>query len=126
MNNKEVANEWFEFAKRDLESARFLMNMHPMPIEIICYHCQQSAEKYLKGYAALNGSSIAKTHDLVILNKICKNYNKDFITIDDECVELVVYGVQVRYPYELEVNEQDMKFAIECADKIEKFLNLIN
>jgi hypothetical protein len=48
--------------------------------------------------------------------------NIDFRNINDECIELVVYGVQVRYPYELEVNERDMRFAIECAEKIEKFL----
>ena len=40
-----IYSEWFEFAKRDLESAKFLINMHPVPIEIICYHCEQSAEK---------------------------------------------------------------------------------
>lgn len=122
MNNKEIANEWFEYAKRDLKSAKFLTNMHPIPIEIVCYHCEQSAEKYLKGYIVLNGSKVAKTHDLVIINKTCKNYNKDFSSIDDQCIELVVYGVQARYPYELEVNQQDMKYAIECAEKIEKFI----
>jgi hypothetical protein len=26
------------YAERDLDSARFLMKMHPVPIEIICYH----------------------------------------------------------------------------------------
>ena len=111
--------------KRDLLSAKFLTNMHPIPIEIICYHCQQSAEKYLKGYIALNGSSVAKTHDLVILNKSCKNYNTDFNTIDTECIELVIYGVQARYPYELEVNNDDMQFAIECAEIIEKLIEKI-
>jgi len=34
----------------DLNTAEYLKNMKPLPIEIICYHCQQSAEKYLKGY----------------------------------------------------------------------------
>lgn len=122
MDNREVAKEWFQFAKLDLESAKFLTNMHPIPIEIICYHCEQSAEKYIKGYMALNGQSIAKTHDLVILNKSCKKYSSDFSDIDDECIELVAYGVQVRYPYELEVNIQDMKTAIVCAEKIQKLI----
>jgi HEPN domain-containing protein len=122
MKNSEVANEWFQFGKTDLEAAKFLTKMHPLPIEVICYHCQQSAEKYLKGYIAFNGSSIAKTHDLVILNKTCKNYSDNFRDIDDECIELVAYGVQVRYPYELEVNEQDMKTALICAEKIAKFI----
>lgn len=42
--------------------------------------------------------------------------------IDDECIELVAYGVQVRYPYELEVNIEDMKTAIVCAEKIQKLV----
>ena len=122
MKNSEVANEWFQFAKTDLESAKFLTKMHPLPIEVICYHCQQSAEKYLKGYIALNGGNIVKIHDLVILNKASKNYSAKFKHIDDECIELVAYGVQVRYPYELEVNEEDMKTALVCAEKIAKFI----
>jgi len=36
----------------DLGTAEYLQNMSPLPLEIICYHCQQSAEKYLKGYLA--------------------------------------------------------------------------
>ena len=58
MDNNKIYNEWFEFAK-------FLMNMHPRPIEIICYHCEQSAEKYLKGYLIKAGNKIERTHDLV-------------------------------------------------------------
>ena len=54
MNNRDIAQEWFMFATNDLKSAEFLLNMKPLPLEIICYHCQQSAEKYLKGYIALN------------------------------------------------------------------------
>ena len=64
MDNNKIYTEWFEFAKRDLESAKFLMNMHPRPIEIICYHCEQSAEKYLKGYLIKAGNKIERTHDL--------------------------------------------------------------
>jgi len=45
MDNISVSKEWFKYAERDLESAIFLIKMHPVPIEIICYHCEQSAEK---------------------------------------------------------------------------------
>jgi HEPN domain-containing protein len=72
MDNKDIAKEWFKIAKTDLSSAQFLQSMSPVPIEIICYHCQQSAEKYLKGFLALKGEEIKKTHDLVQLNKICQ------------------------------------------------------
>jgi hypothetical protein len=52
MDNKKFSKEWFLIADADLGSAGFLQNMKPIPIEIICYHCQQSAEKFLKGFLA--------------------------------------------------------------------------
>ena len=98
------------------------MNMYPKPIEIICYHCEQSAEKYLKGYIIFIGNSLERTHDLVLLNSKCKNIDISFEYIEDTCIELVPYGVQVRYPYQLEVTEDDMKNAIDSAEKVQKFI----
>ncbi len=122
MNNKEITKEWFNFGENDLNSAKFLLQMKPTPLEIICYHCQQSSEKYLKGYIALNGGTIVKTHDLTLLNKICMKYDKEFKKIEDDCIELVDYGVQVRYPFNLELEEYDMKKAIESAESIRNFI----
>jgi len=42
MDNVTQAQEWHRFAAMDLDSAEYLLKMHPVPIEIICYHCQQS------------------------------------------------------------------------------------
>ena len=49
MDNRTRAQEWQRLAEMDLSSAQYLLNMHPVPVENICYLCQQSAEKYLKG-----------------------------------------------------------------------------
>ncbi len=57
MDNIAQAQEWIRFAEMDLGSAEYLLNMHPTPVEVICYHCQQSAEKYLKGYIVLHGKA---------------------------------------------------------------------
>jgi HEPN domain-containing protein len=45
------AFEWYRFARMDLMAANTL-NEHarPKPLEIICYHAQQCAEKMLKGF----------------------------------------------------------------------------
>ena len=56
MDKDDIAKEWFKIAETDLESAEYLQKMVPVPIEIICYHCQQSAEKYFKGYLILKGN----------------------------------------------------------------------
>jgi HEPN domain-containing protein len=46
MSVRKLADEWLQFAYMDIDSAQFLYdNKHPRPLEIICYHCQQSAEK---------------------------------------------------------------------------------
>ena len=121
MDHREVAEEWFRYADTDLKAAYHLQTMHPAPLEIICYHCQQSCEKYLKGFIALSGGAIQKTHDLVTLNKLCQSYRHEFSSILDECINLTDFGIQTRYPFELDIHEEDIKLAIESAEKIKKF-----
>lgn len=106
----------------DLNSAEYLLNMHPVPVEIICYHCQQSAEKHLKGYLVLCGMNPPKIHDLDELCKLCSKYSDTFKNIADECSDLTVYGVQARYPIELMLEEQDMRQALNSAKVIRDFV----
>lgn len=54
--------EWYKFADMDISSAEYLLPMHPRPLEVICYHCQQSAEKYLKGYLVYKGVESPRKH----------------------------------------------------------------
>lgn len=122
MDNRTIANEWFDIAKIDLDSAKYLCGMYPLPKEIICYHSQQSAGKMLKGYISLNGGKISKTHELIALNKICINYNSKFIELMDLCIDLVDYGVNVRYPYHIEISDEDVKLAIGNAEKTINFI----
>lgn len=88
-----------------------------MPTETICYHCQQCAEKYLKGFIALNGGEIPRIHDLVALNKRCCEYDYSFEAIENQCIDLTDYGVQMRYPFHIEVNEHDAVKALEDASR---------
>ena len=122
MDNKDIAKEWFKIAELDLSSAEFLQKMSPVPMEIICYHCQQSAEKYLKGFLALKGEEIKKTHDLIQLNKMCQKYSEDFKSIEDGCLMLTSFGVNIRYPFPMDINEADMKIAFRNAQKIKDFV----
>ena len=96
--------------------------MRPIPIEIICYHCQQSAEKYLKGFLALRGEEIEKIHDLVRLNKMCRKYGEDFDEIEADCLFLTDYAVNVRYPFPMDINDTDMHLALKSAQRIKDFI----
>ncbi len=119
----ETAKEWFSYANRDLDAAETLtQNMHPVPVEIVCYHCQQSAEKFLKGFLENNKVPIQKTHDLGILATLCSQIDPNFQNISENCTRLTDYGVQARYPFALEIEEADMELALSDAKKIKEFV----
>lgn len=122
MDNQDVAREWFNIADLDLSAAEFLQKMNPIPVEIICYHCQQSAEKYLKGFLALNGEEVKRTHDLIQLNKACQKHDDNFKTIQEECLMLTDYGVHLRYPFPMDILESDMVIAIKNAQTIRSYV----
>ena len=115
----EYAAEWFQFADTDLASADYLQGLLPQPLEIICYHCQQSVEKYLKGYLIYNGiDEPPKIHNLAELCESCSAFDERFRDFAQICGILTRYGVQPRYPREMEVSEHDMKKALEYAQQI--------
>ena len=122
MKHDEYVTEWFICADMDFVSAEHLLTLHPQPLEIICFHCQQAAEKYLKGYLVSKGETEPpKTHDLVLLRMECLKSDKDFETISRACEVLTRYGVQPRYPNEMEITEKDMQKALEYVKQIRGF-----
>jgi HEPN domain-containing protein len=123
MSNQDVAKEWLRFAETDLASAEFLWNMKPVPLEIICYHCQQAAEKSLKAFLALHGEPVRKTHDLLLLNRLCAAIDPSFSTIEIPCLMLTDYGVNVRYPFTLEVEEADAVVALQHSKTVVDFVS---
>ena len=122
MVNTKEAQEWQRLADMDLRTAEYLKNMKPLPIEIICYHCQQSAEEYLKGYIVFCGMAPPRMHDLDELCKLCLKYSNTFKNIADQCSDLTAYGVQPRYPMELILEEEDMQQALNSAKAIKDFV----
>lgn len=120
-NNKEWLI-WFEHAENDFEVAKILSLQLKPKYEIICYHCQQCAEKILKGYIALNNGRLQKTHDLVVLCETCAIYNSDFEKIIEHCSDLTIYASEVRYPNILEIEHHHMQNAINDASKIKNFV----
>jgi len=121
--DKNIVLEWFRFADTDLTAAEYLCSLYPQPIEIICYHCQQAAEKYLKGYLIYKGVlEPPKIHNLDVLCDMCEVYDISFDAIQKYCETLTLYGVQPRYPHEVLIEESDMHKAIEYAKQIEPMM----
>jgi HEPN domain-containing protein len=121
MDLNNAVHEWFEIAKQDLQSAKTLKKFqHPTPVESVCFHCQQSAEKYLKGYLALNGTVPPKTHDLNVLGNMCVSIDKVFANWESNLRFLKTFAVLPRYPKELDISDSEMNKAIVYAERIEK------
>ena len=91
------AIEWFSIADNDFDSAMLLNESVRRHYEIICYHCSQSVEKYLKGYLIYNDIIPQKTHDLLFLNNLCMGIDRDFGNIIVECGFLNRFAKDIRY-----------------------------
>ena len=122
MSVTDLVKEWFEIALSDLQVATFLFDkMHPKPLEIVCYHCQQAVEKVLKGFLTDQGIEPPYIHDPEELRLMCVEYDCSFETIQKACLKLRGYAASTRYPNRPEIEEMDAAFALEEADKIYVF-----
>ena len=62
------AGAWVEKAEHDLAAAAHLLTLgDTCPFDVVCFHAQQTAEKYLKALLVARASDFPKTHDLVVL-----------------------------------------------------------
>ena len=123
MDKAEILRQWLHRGKEKLDSAEYLSTMrHPTPDETICYLCQQSAEKYLKGFIFFNNLEPEKTHDLEELLGVCKKYNADFFSLLSKVSFLTKYAVLPRYPNDLNITNEDMKTAIRYAKDVQEFV----
>jgi HEPN domain-containing protein len=123
MDKKEAAKEWFDIANKDLALAgHALGTMHPAPYELICYHCQQSAEKNLKGYLVFHGAVPPKVHDLPELQKLSEALNPKFSIIITKCDILNQYGVVTRYPGYSQLDQAASTIALQYAKDINQFI----
>jgi len=113
--------EWIQIADDDIYSAQLLNEAFRKPYEIICYHCAQAAEKYLKGYLAYNDITAPKTHNLLLLHELCIETDNAFESIRTECSFLNRFTSEIRYPHRIEVQEDDVKYCLNAAEHIKNF-----
>jgi len=123
MVDRKLVDEWFEKANMDLNIAIHVhKTMRPAPDEPICFHCQQSAEKDLKGFLVFNEIFPPKIHNLLDLLKMCMEINSNFTEIKIQCNTLNRYGIMPWYPNELDITDGDVLLAISYAKNIKEFV----
>jgi len=122
MSEIDITNEWLQIAYDDYDSAKFLYdNKIPKPLEIICYHCQQSAEKSLKAFICAHDIDIPKTHEVKRLCMQCSEIDDSFTALFDDCEELEVYATETRYPLRIEIDDTHAERALKQSLRIYEF-----
>jgi HEPN domain-containing protein len=110
--------EWIDLAEQDEASARYLCGMRPMPLEVICFHCQQAAKKLLKAVLAKNGQDIPRTHDLPQLLDLVAVLCPALASLEDLALELNDFSVVVRYPAHIPLENKDAMKALKAVERI--------
>ncbi len=60
----QLTREWLTKALHDLQTARITAQAPDGPLDTAIYHCQQAAEKSLKGWLTSGNIPFERTHDL--------------------------------------------------------------
>ena len=115
--------DWRILAERDISVADYLSaNMRPLPAEIIAFHCQQAAEKYLKGALVILGEEPPYIHDLDRLCSIAEKHRPSFVSISSLCTIVNYFTVQPRYDRGVSLSEADMGTVLSHTKTIRDFL----
>lgn len=80
--------------------------MHPVPLEIICYHSEQSAEGALKGYLIFHNVELPRTYDLRMICCMCMDIDKTFDKLMEPCGRLARYGEPI-YPLQMQISDNE-------------------
>lgn len=109
--------KWLLKANNDLSAAKILSEANCLDVAI--YHTQQAGEKALKGFLAAHKHPLAKTHDLVALIALCKQYNPKIAALGSLAEKLTPFAIVFRYPdVDVYPKKQTVLNAILDAEKI--------
>lgn len=109
-------------ADRDLEVAKRELKLTDPLTDIICFHAQQAAEKYMKAYLIWLDIEFQKTHDVEDLVVVVSKKDPSILKFKDSGAELSAFAVEARYPEFEEPFLIDTKNAVEIAKKFKKFI----
>ena len=124
MSGPRPEQSWFKKAEQDLEMAQpAMLPGNPIPPKT-CYHAQQCAEKYLKGFLVSTSHSFNFVHDLFYLTQECAQRQPAFSDLELAAETLGRYGAGVRYPLEnfVDPDEEEACEAIKLAEEVATFV----
>jgi HEPN domain-containing protein len=96
---REQVQDWLIKAVIDLEAAKTLASSaHRRLLEAAVYHCQQAAEKAIKGFLFFHDQRFSKTHDIEALINLAVPIEVGFEKWREAAKRLTPYVAVYRYP----------------------------
>ncbi|MBM4457659.1 MAG: HEPN domain-containing protein [Chloroflexi bacterium] len=120
---RQLVRSWLTKAQHDLAAARKLA-VDPDPyLDAAVYHCQQAAEKALKGFLVFHDQRFEKIHNLSVLAWQASSFATGMDQLLEACELLTPYATAYRYPGELmEPEVVEFEDALAAADEIYRFI----
>lgn len=120
---RRLVRGWLVKARNDLSAADQLA-AHPTPLlDAAVYHCQQAAEKAVKGFLASHGQTLVRTHDVRFLVNEAARIEPAFEDRLEEAARITPYATAYRYPDEiLEPEPEEFEAARDAAAGIVGFV----
>jgi len=118
-----LVRTWLVKAQHDLLSAQVLGASRPRLLDTAIYHCQQAAEKAIKGFLAFCDEEVERIHDVEALIRRAASHESRFAACVQTGRLLTPYARIFRYPGELEEpTEQQFKQALSAAQELWGFV----
>jgi len=123
-NNIETIRLWCLKADSDLKNASHEIEHEDPALDTICFHAQQTVEKYLKAFLVFSDTEIPKTHSLIRLIRDCILIDTSFSELIDKNIdELTDFAVEIRYADEFYFPSiEEARDAIEKAEFVRSFV----
>lgn len=107
---------WLDKAESDLKGVRQLGGRTPRLNDLVCFQCQQAAEKYLKALLQELGLAVPRTHDLGDLLALLLPHDPMLRPLRRGLVFLTQFAVDYRYPGE-NATKRQAESAIRWAER---------
>jgi HEPN domain-containing protein len=109
--------EWVDKAENDYRAAVLLVRSHERFHDQVCFHCQQSAEKYLKALLQELGLPVPRTHNLLALRTLLLPHH-DFVRPLRRGLDFLSrFAVGPRYPL-YDARKRQAASALRWAGKV--------
>jgi HEPN domain-containing protein len=104
---EELVQSWLVKALHDLATARKAASQPDPYLDTAIYHCQQAAEKAVKGFLAFHDQPPVRTHDIELLLSLADPFETAFAVRFEAAERLTRYATQYRYPGDVMEPDQD-------------------